>query len=32
MESHERGDATEATVIAELKQRSIAVSLPLGGQ
>ena len=30
MESHERGDATEATVIAELKQRNIAVSLPFG--
>ena len=30
MESHERGNVTEATVIAELKQRSIAVSLPLG--
>lgn len=30
MDSHERGDATEAAVIAELKQRNIAVSLPFG--
>lgn len=30
MESHERGDATEAAVIAELKRRNIAISLPFG--
>lgn len=30
MESHIRGDATEATVIAELKRRAIPVSKPVG--
>lgn len=30
MDSHERGDATEAVVIAELKRRNIAVSIPFG--
>lgn len=30
METHERGDATEAVVIAELKRRNISVSLPFG--
>ena len=28
MKSHERGDATEARVIAELKQRGIPVAIP----
>jgi Uri superfamily endonuclease len=30
MQSHRKGEATEATVIAELKQRGISVSLPFG--
>lgn len=30
MDSHEKGDLTEAIVIAELKRRSIPVSLPFG--
>jgi len=30
MDAHERGDATEAAVIAELKRRGIAVSRPFG--
>jgi len=30
MESHEQGDATEAAVIANLKQRAIPVSIPFG--
>jgi hypothetical protein len=30
MESHRKGDLTEAVVIAELKRRSIPVSLPFG--
>lgn len=30
MESHRKGDLTEATVVAELKRRGIAVSLPFG--
>ena len=30
MESHGRGDATEAAVVAELKERSIPVSIPFG--
>lgn len=30
MDSHERGDATEAAVIAELKRRNIGVSIPFG--
>jgi len=30
MESHERGDATEAAVIAELKRRCLSVSIPFG--
>ena len=28
MKSHERGDATEAWVIAELKERGIPVAIP----
>jgi len=28
MKSHERGDATEARVIAELKERGIPVAIP----
>lgn len=30
MDSHEKGDLTEAIIIAELKRRSIPVSLPFG--
>jgi len=30
MDAHERGDVTEATVLAELKQRGIGVSIPFG--
>lgn len=30
MESHKKGDATEARVVAELKQRGIPVSIPFG--
>ncbi|QLH80578.1 group I intron-associated PD-(D/E)XK endonuclease [Halosimplex pelagicum] len=30
MKSHERGDATEAAVIAELKRRCLSVSIPFG--
>lgn len=30
MESHIRGDMTEATVLAELKRRDVSVSLPFG--
>lgn len=30
MESHRKGEATEATVIAKLKQRGVSVSIPFG--
>lgn len=30
MDSHEKGDATEARVVAELKERGIPVSIPFG--
>ncbi|WP_135303441.1 group I intron-associated PD-(D/E)XK endonuclease [Haloarcula amylovorans] len=30
MQTHERGDATEAIVVAELKKRGIPVSIPFG--